>query len=118
LVSQYSFIALEALAPGRMAEKDFGKSIYDAGWGMFADMLSSKAESAGCEVVFVDPRDTTKECSRCGFLSKKQLWERTHDCPSCGYRADRDLNAAETILKRTTAGYAGRNAYGHVAEAA
>jgi putative transposase len=118
LVSQYSFIALEALASKELAELDYGKSIHDAGWSMFADMLSYKAEGAGCEVVFVDPKNTTKECSRCGFLSKKELWERTHDCPSCGYQADRDLNAAEVILKRTTQGYCGRNAYGHVAKAA
>jgi len=117
LVSRYSFIALENLAPKEMAEQRFGKSIHDAGWGMFANMLSCKAESAGCEVVFVDPKNTTKECSRCGFLSKKDLWDRIHDCPSCGYRADRDLNAAEVILKRTTAGYAGSNAYGLVAKA-
>jgi len=118
LISRYSFIALEALAPQEMAEEQLGKSIYDVGWGMFADMLRYKAESAGAEVVFVNPKDTTKECSRCGFLSKKELQDRIHDCPSCGYRTDRDLNAAEVILKRTTQGYCGRNAYGHVAEAA
>jgi putative transposase len=117
LVSQYSLIALEDLAPKKMAEQDYGKSIHDVGWGMFAGMVRYKAVSAGCEAVFVNPKNTTKECSRCGFLSKKDLRDRIHDCPSCGYRADRDLNAAETILKRATAGQAESNAYGLVAKA-
>jgi len=27
------------------------------------------------------------------------LWVRTHSCPSCGYEADRDLNAAVNVLE-------------------
>jgi putative transposase len=109
--SKYSLVSLEGLVSKEMAEKDFGKSIHDAGWGMFANMIRYKAESAGCVAVFVDPKDTTKECSRCGILSKKELWERTHTCPQCGLSMDRDLNAAQVILKRATAGLAGRNAH-------
>jgi putative transposase len=112
LTSRYSKIVMEDLAPKQMSEKSFGKSIHDAGWGMFANMIRYKAESAGCEAVFVDPKNTTKECSRCGTLSKKTLWDRIHDCPSCGYSADRDLNAAQVILKRATMGHIGCNACG------
>ncbi|MFM7448456.1 MAG: zinc ribbon domain-containing protein [Leptolyngbyaceae cyanobacterium] len=34
---------------------------------------------------------------------------RTHACPHCGYRADRDVNAALNILQRglTTVGHTG-----------
>jgi transposase len=46
------------------------------------------------------------------WLSKKHLWDRIHDCPSCGYSADRDLNAAQVILKRATLGHSGCNACG------
>lgn len=112
IVSKYSLISLEGLAPKEMAERQFGKSIHDAGWGMFANMIRYKAESAGCVVVFVNPKNTTKECSVCGTLSKKELWERTHNCPQCGLSMDRDLNAAQVILKRATAGLAGCNAHG------
>jgi putative transposase len=112
LVSQYSKIVMEDLAPKQMSEKNFGKSIHDAGWGMFSNMIRYKAESAGCEAVFVDPKNTTKECSKCGVLSKKHLWDRVHLCPSCGYSADRDLNAAQVILKRATLGHSGCNACG------
>ena len=65
-VKSYSFIALEDLQVQELAEKNFGKQINDAGWGELAGMLRYKAESAGCEVVFVNPEDTTRTCCICG----------------------------------------------------
>ncbi|MGB4195751.1 MAG: transposase, partial [Methanoculleus sp.] len=59
--------------------------------------LSYKAESAGTELVKVDPRDTTQMCSNCGSIVKKTLSERVHACPYCGFAADRDCNAAVNI---------------------
>ena len=80
-------------------------------------MLAYKAEEAGCQVVFVNPRDTTKECSNCQGLTKKELRERMHNCQFCGLSMDRDLNAARVILKRATVGTTGSNASGDVAVA-
>lgn len=31
--------------------------------------------------------------------TEKPVWVRTHDCPRCGFEADRDLNAAYNVLK-------------------
>ena len=78
-------------------------------------MLCYKAESAGCKVVFVDPKDTTKECSNCHQMVEKELSERTHNCPFCGLVIDRDLNAAKNILIRATGGHSGSNALGEEA---
>ncbi len=113
-VNNYSLIALEKLASQEMSEENYGKQINDAGWNMFASMLSYKAGSAGCQVVFVNPKDTTKECSQCGELVKKDLWERWHDCPTCALSIDRDINASINILNRATAGIAESNASGEV----
>ena len=114
LVNSYSLIAMEELASREMAEQNFGKSINDAGWGMFANMLRYKAESAGCQVVFVNPKNTTQECSNCHEIAKKDLTIRVHNCPFCNLVMDRDLNAAHNILIRATAGHAGSNACGDV----
>jgi putative transposase len=113
LVNDYSVIALEKLNPQQMAEQRYGKQINDAGWSMFANMLAYKAEGAGCRVVFVDPRNTTKECGNCGSITEKTLRDRTHNCPFCGLSMDRDLNAARNILKRATEGHSGSNASGN-----
>ncbi len=115
-VNAYSLIALEKLQSKEMAEQDYGKSIHDAGWGKFADMLSYKAAEAGCKVIFVNPKNTTKKCSNCGKLAAKTLQDRIHKC-DCGLEIDRDINAAINILalaKQDTSGQGGINACGDV----
>lgn len=113
-VNTYSLIALEDLQSQEMAERNYGKQINDVGWGMFANMLRYKAESAGCKVIFVNPKNTTKKCSNCGVLVEKALWDRQHKC-NCGLEIDRDLNSAINILalaKQDTSGQGEINACG------
>ncbi len=112
LLFNYSKIAMEDLRIKQMSEEGHGKGIYDASWGMFTNMLCYKAESAGSEIVFVNPKDTTKECSGCHSFISKSLWERIHQCSICGLVLDRDVNAAINILTRATAGMAESNACG------
>ena len=111
LLSRYSLIAFEDLNVQGIAEKH-GKGVSDAGWSIFTDIISYKAEEAGCEVIFVDPKNTTKDCSRCGTCVPKEERERVHNCPSCGLSIDRDLNAAINILARATDGQSESNACG------
>ncbi|MGW6412677.1 RNA-guided endonuclease InsQ/TnpB family protein [Streptomyces vinaceus] len=47
---------------GAAARAGLNKSINDAGWAVFLTILTSKAESAGREVIAVDPRDTSCTC--------------------------------------------------------
>jgi len=111
LVNNYSLLALEKLASQEMSEENYGKQINDAGWKMFANMLAYKAEGAGCRVVFVNPKDTSKMCSGCGNIRNDlTLGDRTYICPNCGLSVDRDLNAARNILTRATPGQGGSNA--------
>ncbi len=108
LLSRYSLIAFEDLDVQGIAE-EHGKGVSDAGWSTFTDIMSYKAESAGCDVVSVNPKNTSKDCSKCGTCVPKELWERQHTCPSCGLSIDRDLNAAINILNRATNGTTNRS---------
>ncbi len=93
------------LPNGASAKAGLNTSILDAGWGQFQAFCVAKAESAGRQVVFVDPRYTSQLCSGCGAIVKKELDERWHSC-ACGAELDRDHNAAINILrawKRPTA---------------
>ena len=81
-----------------MVHGNMAKSIYDAAWGQFLRALQSKAEGAGKWCVPVDPRGTSQRCSSCGTVLKKALDERQHRCPSCGFVAHRDHNAALNII--------------------
>jgi putative transposase len=95
----YQRIVVEDLQITNMVKNHhLAKSIMDASWGAFLDILSAKAENAGHAVVRVNPRFTTQKCFHCGELVQKSLSVRTHVCPFCGYVADRDVNAAKNIL--------------------
>jgi putative transposase len=77
------------------------KSILDAGWGSFIELVKHKAEWAGVTVYEVDPRKTSQICSACHEEGEhKDLSIRTHVCVHCGVVLDRDHNAAVNILDR------------------
>ena len=74
------------------------KGIADASWSTLVQYTTYKAESAGKRVVSVDPGNTSRTCSNCGYKKESlELSERTFLCESCGYEIDRDLNAAINI---------------------
>jgi len=85
------------LPNGASAKSGLNKSILDAGWGQFQQIVSHKAACAGRTVLFVNPHYTSQRCSQCGTVRKKSLDERWHSC-ECGAELDRDTNAAINIL--------------------
>jgi len=106
-VNAYGVIVLEDLnITGMMAEHKviFGyklnKSIADVAWHQLAQFTLYKAADAGRLCLQVDPRNTSKMCSRCRSLVPKELSDRVHNCPHCGLVLDRDHNAAINILAR------------------
>lgn len=104
LVNDYGLIAVEDLQVRNMVKNHhLAKSISDAGWNMFVNILMSKAVETGREVVKVDPRYTSQACSGCGVLVPKPLSQRWHRCPECGESLHRDVNAARNILRRAIA---------------
>jgi putative transposase len=76
---------------------NLSKSISDASWGTFLNMLFFKEEEAGRKIVRVNPRSTSQICSSCNTIVQKSLSERVHNCPNCSFSIDRDLNAAINI---------------------
>ncbi len=98
---EYDLVAVEALdAKGLLELPSNSRNRAGAAWGTFLRMLEYKCDREGTHFVAVDPRGTTKECSNCGVETEKPVWVREHSCPSCGFEADRDLNAAYNILSR------------------
>jgi putative transposase len=98
LVRDYQTIFVEDLNVKGLASGMLAKQVNDVAWGQFIEILASKAESAGREVMKVDPRGTSQRCSACGGTVQKPLSVRVHACP-CGYVADRDINAAKNVLR-------------------
>jgi putative transposase len=101
LTKDYDRIAIEDLnIRGMLKNRNLAKSISDAAWGTFANILSNKAESAGRKVVRVPAAFTSQDCSGCGERVRKTLATREHRCinPKCGLVLHRDHNAAQNIV--------------------
>lgn len=96
----YQHSVVEDLTIANMVKNHhLSKSILDASWGAFLDILEDKAARAGHQMIRVNPRFTSQKCSRCGEMVYKSLSIRTHRCSFCGYVADRDVNAAQNIVR-------------------
>jgi putative transposase len=85
---------------GAAAKTGLNKSIHDAGRGSFLRVLSAKAESAGRQVIAVNPRHTSQRCAECGHVAaENRVTQAEFRCLACDHRAHADINAAKNILR-------------------
>jgi putative transposase len=101
LVRDHDVIVIEDLnVSGMVRNRPLAKAISDCGWGTFRRMLEYKAARAGRQLIVTGRfYPSTKTCSACGhLLAELPLSTRAWQCPSCGTRHDRDVNAAKNIL--------------------
>ncbi|WP_101833762.1 RNA-guided endonuclease InsQ/TnpB family protein [Frankia canadensis] len=88
------------LPNGQAAKTGLNKSILDAGWRTFLDVLHAKAESAGRVVVAVNPANTSRTCAQCGYCAAGSRGTQAEFvCQRCGHAAHADVNAAVNILR-------------------
>jgi putative transposase len=99
LVRDFGTLCFEDLNITKMVDGWFAKGIHDVAWNQLIQFTSNKAACAGRSFALVNPRNTSKMCSRCGTLVDKDLAVRVHKCPSCLLKMDRDHNAALNILR-------------------
>ena len=100
LCDQYDLIAFENLNIKGLARTRLAKSILDAAWGSFLNILQAVAVKRGKWAIGDDPRGTSIECSGCSERVEKTLKDRVHSCPHCGLVIDRDWNSGINILNR------------------
>lgn len=104
-------LALENLTGfhGRVGSKGRKLNRMNHGWSFsqLREFVLYKAALAGVPVVFVDPRGTSRTCSKCGYEhAANRVDQATFRCRSCGYELHADLNAAHNIAARAAATYA------------
>ena len=82
------------------ANLNFGKAVYDNGYGMLREMLAYKLNEQGKILVKVDKFfPSSKRCSVCHEVNHGlKLSDREWTCPSCGMSHDRDRNATKNLL--------------------
>ena len=76
-------------------------------------MLDYKAKFAGVPLLRIDPRNTSRQCSKCGHTEKANRKSRdSFVCKSCGHTACADENGAANIRLKGLA-LAGAGAFNH-----
>ncbi|MES5817024.1 RNA-guided endonuclease TnpB family protein [Streptomyces sp. RG80] len=106
LISENQGIAVESLAVAGLARTRLAKSVHDAGWTAFVNMLEYKAQRYGRTLVKIGRFEPSSQvCSTCGVKDGPQpLHIREWTCTACGTLHDRDHNAALNV--KTAAGLA------------
>lgn len=117
LVREFDYIAVGNVNAAGLAKTSMAKSVLDAGWSSFRDMLRYKAMAHGAWFEEVNEALSSQVCSACGALPASRprgiadLGIRDWTCGNCGAVHDRDVNAARNILARFRLG-SGRGAPG------
>ncbi|NET29664.1 MAG: transposase [Okeania sp. SIO1I7] len=97
LVGKVKHVCLESLnVKGMIQNGKLAASIARLGFYEFRERLTTKIVSSGGTVVLADQWfPSSKTCHNCGCINQElKLKDRTFNCPHCGMRIDRDLNAA------------------------
>lgn len=99
MIRENQAVYVEDLAVSGLVRTKLARSVHDAGWSMFVNMLEYKARRHGRVFGKVSRWfPSTRTCSACGEVGDtKPLWVREWTC-SCGAIHDRDVNAAINIL--------------------
>jgi putative transposase len=100
IVNENQVICVESLAVRNLVRNpSLSKAISQVGWGQFCTMLKYKAENEGKVYLEVDRFfPSSKTCNNClDQVSNLPLDLRYWECPSCGTKHDRDINAARNI---------------------
>ena len=103
VAKNHDVIAVEDFKPKfLMANKKTAKKAAENAIGMVKRELVEAAKTYGCNLILVDPKYTTMDCSVCGarLKTRLELHVRTYHCEHCGMTLDRDVNAARNMLIR------------------
>ena len=101
LCSQAGMIFVENINFTAWSKGMFCKQSLDMGLGQFITTLEYVCSQTDTYFAKVNKDYTSQVCPNCGVhTGKKDLSQRLHVCSECGYQQDRDVAAAEVVLKR------------------
>ena len=109
IVRRFDYIAAGNVSSSKLAKTKMAKSVYDASWHSFKQMLAYKSVANGAWYEEVNEAFSSQVCSSCGALPDSRpkgiadLGIRHWTCSACGCEHDRDVNAAKNILNKSSA---------------
>lgn len=88
------------LKNNQKAKSQLNKAISDAAWYGLKLKTQHQASKLGGLVVEVPARFSSQECSKCGYVSKKNRDKEKFVCEECTHHTDADVDAAVVIRNR------------------
>ena len=105
IIREFDYVAVGNVNAAGLAKTRLAKSVLDAGWSSFRNMLRYKATAHGAWYEEVNESFATRVCSSCacemGPKGIADLGIRSWICSECGISHDRDINSALNILFRS-----------------
>jgi putative transposase len=99
-VDQGDVIVLEDLKHIRESSSSDTEWVHKWSFRDLQDKIEYKAALKGVKVEYIDPQDTSNECSECGHISEDSRHGGFFECEECGFSLDADLNASRNIAQR------------------
>jgi putative transposase len=96
----HGIVVIEKLNVKGMIRGNVSRSIADAGWSSFAEMLRYKLAWSGGQLVEVPAQYSSQTCSVCGVVDAASRSKERFCCTTCGYCDHADLNAAKILKSR------------------
>lgn len=109
ICKNHALVVLEELDISQMSKRQsldtrkksqaLNRSILDQGWYEFRRQVAYKQEWLGGQMMLVDPKNTSRTCPKCRFVSKEnRKTQSAFCCQSCLYQGHADEVAAVNIL--------------------
>jgi len=89
---------LEGIRKTRRQARSFRYALHSWSFYQLQKMIEYKSKLLGVPIAYVDPAQTSRICSKCGTLGKRN--GKSFKCPSCGHVEDADVNASFNIALR------------------
>jgi len=83
------------------AKAGLNRSILGVGFAQIKNFIQYKSEASSVYLAFIDPKNTSRECSRCGYIhADNRKSQASFLCQSCGHQDNADINAAKVLKNR------------------
>lgn len=88
---------LEGIRRRKIRKRDFGRSLHSWSFYRLQRFIAYKARLSGIRVEWVNPKDTSRTCPRCGYCALENRSGIWFCCQKCGYRGHADAVGAWNI---------------------
>lgn len=100
LAKSHGVVVMEKLNVSGMKRGKLGRSISDAAWSMFENMVRYKLEWSGGKLVNVAPHFSSQTCAECGVVDPRSRNGVLFRCTACGHVDHADTNASKVLYSR------------------